>query len=317
MYDVVAIGELLVDFTPLQDGNTPRYEQNAGGAPANVLVSATEMGRRTCFIGKVGDDPFGHFLNRQLSDRGVDTRGLKFTDRFKTTLAFVHLDESGERTFSFYRTPGADMMLSEDDLDISIIRDTRLFHFGSVSMTHDPARTTTLRAVQIAKNNHAIVTFDPNIRLSLWDSTETARTEILSVMDYVDVLKVSDEELTFLTGSVDVELGAEVLMENHGLSMVLVTLGSHGCLFRSMSYQGIVPGVSVHAIDTTAAGDAFMGAFIGGLLDTGKLPSELTYTEIESLIRIANASGALATTKRGGIPSLPTKQEILQLISTS
>ena len=379
MFDVVAIGELLIDFTPVSGslpktsdvGNNglarPCFEQNPGGAPANVAVAAAQMGKRAAFIGKVGEDAFGRFLRETLASRGVDVSGLVSTDAYPTTLAFVHLDVSGERSFSFYRKPSADVMLESDDVDPELLSQTKLFHFGSVSMTADPSRTATLASVRAARNAGAIITYDPNLRLSLWHSQEEAKEVILGAMQYADVLKVSDEELTFLTGETSIEAGVEALRRYHQCAIVLVTRGAEGCYYSARCGSGSVPSYAVHAIDTTGAGDAFVGAFVSELLDAlaelerpgraqcvagisesspasvsddttaqGKLKrsmvnqnmvnrsmvnrsmlgrsmlGRITEERLQQAIRFANTSGALTTTKRGGIPALPTKREVTE-----
>ncbi len=313
MYDVVALGELLIDFTPVRHSNTT-YEQHAGGAPANVLVAAAGFGKQTCMVGKIGTDKFGSFLYNELANHQVGTQGIVKTNEHNTTLAFVHLDEGGERSFSFYRERGADIMLSYDEIETSILENTRIFHFGSVSMTGEPSRTTTLKAVQIAKSSGAVVTFDPNIRLNLWKSEEEAKQVILNSMNFVDILKISHEELYFITGYKTIEDGLNYLLKRYPISIILVTLGQQGCYYCSFAAKNDVSGFTVKSIDTTGAGDAFMGAFIGAFLDLEKKPKQLTFPEMEQIVKIANASGALATTKNGGIPSIPTRLEIMDLI---
>ncbi|KPV44425.1 PfkB family carbohydrate kinase [Alicyclobacillus ferrooxydans] len=384
MFDVVAIGELLIDFTPVSGslpktsdvGNNgsarPCFEQNPGGAPANVAVAAAQMGKRAAFIGKVGEDAFGRFLRETLESRGVDVSGLLSTNAYPTTLAFVHLDTSGERSFSFYRNPSADVMLEPDDVDPELLSQTKLFHFGSVSMTADPSRTATLASVRAARNAGAIISYDPNLRLSLWKDQEAAKEVILGAMQYADVLKVSDEELRFLTGETGIEDGIEVLRRYHQCAITLVTLGAEGCYYSAACGSGSVPSYAVHAIDTTGAGDAFVGAFVSELLDaldelerpgrahgvagisaSGPVPVSdettaqgkfnrnmlnpsvlgrstpgrnmlgrnmlgrnmlggITEERLQQAIRFANTSGALTTTKRGGIPALPTKREVFE-----
>lgn len=331
MLDVVALGELLIDFTPIKLGGRSSFQQNAGGAPANVAVVAAHMGKRTAFIGKVGDDAFGKFLRQTLVDYGVNTEGVCVSERFPTTLAFVHLDDLGERSFSFYRNSSADVMLQTSDLKPEMLLHTRVFHFGSVSMTSNPSRAATLEAVRIAKAHGAIITFDANLRLSLWTSEEEARQQIEHAMQFVDVLKLSEEELSFLTGETTVEAGVSALARrNPHVAVILVTMGAKGCYYvatagaeagralsegrvesegRALS-QGRVESRPVQAVDTTGAGDAFMGAFLTGLLDAGKGLNELASEELENILHMANACGALTTTKPGGIPALPTKAEL-------
>lgn len=311
---MVALGELLIDFTPVKLGEKTGFQQNAGGAPANVAVSAALMGKRVAFIGKVGNDAFGLFLRQTLMDYGVNANGLCMSDMFPTTLAFVHLDSSGERSFSFYRNSSADVMLQTSDLNVEMIQSARLFHFGSVSMTLDPSRAATLEAVRIAKENGAIITFDSNLRLSLWGSAEESKHQIMNALLYTDVLKVSDDELTFLTGETEIQAGIYALRRYHHFAVILVTKGSQGCYYSATCGEGSVSSIPVHAVDTTGAGDGFMGAFIAGLLDAGKDPDVLTREELENILLIANACGALTTTRLGGIPALPTREKVLAFV---
>lgn len=310
MFEVVSIGEVLIDFTPINEREVPSFQQNAGGAPANVVVASALMGKRTAFVGKVGNDPFGDFLRKTLTVKGVETRGLCVTDEFHTTLTFVHLTDFGERSFSFLRNPSADVMLTTSDLTMDVIEHSKIFHFGSVSLTADPSRTATFDAVRAAKNAGAIISFDPNIRLSLWEDAQTARSQIDIGLEFADIVKMSEEELSFLTGKKSIEKGIADLRMKHQPALYLVTKGSEGCEYFALHQQGSVPSFSVSSRDTTGAGDAFMGTFIAALLDIGKEIAELTADELYGAVQVANASGALTTTKLGGIPALPTKKEV-------
>lgn len=316
MYDVIALGELLIDFTPYgasQTGND-LFEKNPGGAPANVLVALSKLGKSTAFLGMVGKDQFGVFLKNVLEESGVDTTGLKFTDKANTTLAFVHLKSDGDRQFSFYRNPGADIMLSKDDIDYNIIKSSKIFHFGSLSLTHDEPREATVKAVEYAKENGLLISYDPNLRPPLWKDLNTARENIQIGLKYADILKVSDEELEFITGTKDFEKGTELLM-NMGISLILVTLGADGCFYRCKSITGKVNGYSVKAIDTTGAGDAFLGAVLYKLNRRINEFKDLNKEDIEEILKFANATGALATTKKGAIPAMPMQSEIESLMS--
>lgn len=312
MIDVTAIGELLIDFTPagLSAEQYPIFAQNPGGAPANVLASLSRLGRTTAFIGKVGDDQFGRSLKATLDRIGVSTQGLVMTDSCHTTLAFVHLDESGDRSFSFYRNPGADLLLESAELSYNLIDDCRIFHFGSVSMTADPARQATLAAVRYAREQDKVISYDPNLRLALWSSAETARTVILQAMQYADILKISQEELEFLTGENEPGRGAEQLRSQFGIDLVLITLGPRGAYAQNRLGEVWSPAFDVRTIDTTGAGDAFTGAFLNQLLQTGKAPALLDIGELSACLSFANAAGSLATTRKGAIPALPTLAEI-------
>ncbi|MCP3772642.1 carbohydrate kinase [Paenibacillus sp. MZ04-78.2] len=317
--DAVAIGELLIDFTPagVSGQGLPRYEQNPGGAPANVMAGLTKLGKRTAFIGKVGEDAFGRFLTGELEKHGVDTGGMVFTGEAGTTLAFVSLDASGDRSFSFYRNPGADMLLQESEIDWKRIGEAALFHFGSVSMTHEPSASATLRAAAFARREGKLVSFDPNLRPLLWPDLDRAKRLILEGLTYSDVLKLSEEELHFLTGERDLEAGTRQLREQYDTPLIFVTLGPDGSFYRQGERTGRVPGFAVNAVDTTGAGDAFFSGALFRLMESGKRPDELTEAELDEVCRSGNAAGALTTTRKGAIPALPSLEELDQLIRGS
>ena len=307
MYDVTALGELLIDFTPAgpsSQGN-PTFEQNPGGAPANVLAALSKLGLSTAFIGKVGTDQFGQFLKKTLDNVGVSTHGLVMTDTCNTTLAFVHLSPTGDRSFSFYRDPGADLLLEPSELSYQLIEDCSIFHFGSVSMTGEPSRSATLAAVRHAKEQHKLVSYDPNLRLRLWKTPEAAKAGILSAMPLADMVKISEEELVFLTGESDLEKGAQHLIDTYGLQLVLITLGPDGAYAHNKLGSARRATYDVAVVDTTGAGDAFTGGFLYKLIQSGKAPSDLTPAELDEFLDFANAVGSLATTKKGAIPALP------------
>ncbi len=312
MFDISAIGELLIDFTPvgISEAGNVIFERNPGGAPANVLAAASKLGSSTAFLGKVGRDQFGEFLAKTLEDNRIDVRGLKFSLSANTTLAFVHLNEHGDRSFSFYRNPGADMLLSEEDLETDVLKSTGIFHFGSVSMTDEPSRSATLKAVEIAKNSGAVISFDPNLRPLLWKSLDEAKKQIIGGLGYADILKISGEELEFLTGVKDLAAGTEQL-QKHGISFIIVTLGPAGAFYRAGGITGFQPTYDVRVVDTTGAGDAFLGAFLYklkglGLDDIRKLSSG----EIDKIMDFANAGGACTTSRKGGIPAVPDLEQV-------
>ncbi len=315
MFDITALGELLIDFTPFAspEGVKGVFERNPGGAPANVLVASTRMGCSTALIGMVGNDQFGMFLKDTLDKCGVCTRGLKLTDQAKTTLAFVHLNEAGDRSFSFYRDSGADIMLTAQDVDYELIGNTKIFHFGSLSMTDEPSRSATMSALKHAKENHIIISYDPNLRPSLWRSLDEAKSAIIEGLGYADILKVSEEELEFITGTADLEKGTEQLCRS-GVSVIFVTMGGKGCFYRYSGGFGKVDGFKVDTVDTTGAGDAFLGAALYKILSIGwENISKLDAAGFEAIVRFANAAGALATTKKGAIPAMPDINEVRRL----
>jgi fructokinase len=316
MYDLCGLGELLIDFTPagLSASGNALFERNPGGSVANVTAAAAKLGLKTAFMGKVGRDQFGFFLKNVLDNLKVDTTGLRFSDQVPTTLAFVHLDEQGERSFSFYRNPGADLEYTGEDLDYDLIKSARVFHVSSLSLTNEPARTATLQALQFAKNNGVQVSYDPNLRPPLWKNLTEAKEQIMSVLQYADILKLSSEELEFILGDISLEDGTWELI-NRGISLVAVTLGPKGCFFRLGKIFGYRHTYDVAVQDTTGAGDAFLGAMLYRLCKSDKDINGLSRAEIENIIDFANAAGALTTHKKGAIPALPTLAEVEQCLS--
>ena len=262
MIDVTALGEILIDFTPCGKSEAGQrvFEQNPGGAPANVLACLNKCGKKTAFIGKVGDDMHGHFLVDVLNGSGICTDGVVVDDSVFTTLAFVALSETGERSFSFARKPGADTCLTQEELQKEIIRDSKVFHIGSLSLTAEPARGTTFKALEIAKKAGCIVSYDPNYRAPLWDSKEAAIQGMRSVVSYVDVMKISDEETALLTDVVDPEDAARKLVDM-GVSIVAVTLGAKGAWVCTKEGSALISGYKADMVDTTGAGDSFWGGF--------------------------------------------------------
>jgi len=318
MFDVVGLGELLIDFTPSglsTDGNE-LFEKNPGGAPANVLALLSKLGRKTAYIGKVGRDQFGIFLENTLKSCKVDTTNLVFSEEVNTTLAFVHLDDKGDRTFSFYRNPGADMLLSEDEIKYSLIKDAKIFHFGSVSMTHEPSRSATMKAVKYAKQNGILVSYDPNLRIPLWSNLEEAKTVISEGLCYTDLLKISEEELIFLTGENGLEAGSKRIRDTFGIDLIFITLGKRGCFYRIRDFTGCVPTYDVRTIDTTGAGDAFLGGMLYKIVENGVDLSHLTASDIELFVDFANAAGSMATVKKGAIPAMPSLNEVKECMDS-
>lgn len=314
MYDIVAIGELLIDFAPggVTAEGAALYERNPGGAPGNVLALAAKLNKKTALISKVGEDQFGWFLTDMLKGINVETKGVVHTKDANTTLAFVHLDKNGDRSFSFYRKPGADMLLDKSDVDVELVKNCRIFHFGTVSMTHNPSREATLFAVKMAKENGALISFDPNLRPPLWDSLVEAKSMIEEGLRYTQILKVSYEELEFITGIKELEEGSKYIKDKYGIAIILVTLGSLGCFYKIGGNSGILPAYDVKTVDTTGAGDAFLGAFLSQIIECGKDVAALKKEEIERMIDFSNAAGSLATIRKGAIPAMPTLKEIIE-----
>ncbi len=311
MIDITTIGEILIDLT--QSGRTeqgiPRFDANPGGAPANLAVAAARLGARTAFIGRVGNDSFGDYLKRCLAENGVDVRGMSVDEKARTTLAVVALDERGERTFSFYRDPSADVNLSMEHVPMELLGGTKVLHFGSVSLTAEPARTATLEAAKTAKASGAYVSYDPNYRASLWPDEETAVRNMTEPLTMVDILKVSDEELPLLTGCTDPEKGSARLAEK-GVRLVLVTLGAHGAFYRFDGHTGHVPGVPCQVGDTNGSGDTFFGAALSQLVKLDSL-DQLTVPELERILAFANKAASITTSRHGAIPAMPTLAEVL------
>lgn len=312
--DIVTVGEILIDLT--QSGSTeqgiPRFDANPGGAPANLAVAASRLGAKTAFIGKVGDDSFGASLRDCLQKNRVDVSGIVTDPTLPTTLAVVALDDQGERHFSFYRHHSADVALAPDELSTQLLKDARILHFGSVSLTADPARSATLHAVKVARENGAIISYDPNYRARLWPNEETAIEQMLAPLPLVDVLKVSDEELPLLTGTDDPETGTAALAEK-GISLIFVTLGPNGAYYRFLGQTGHVPGVPCKVGDTNGAGDTFFGAALSQLVEFERL-TDISTAELERIIAFANAAASLTTSRHGAIPAMPSLDEVSSIL---
>lgn len=316
MYDVVALGEFLIDFTPSgKSGNGNNlYEQNPGGGTANVLAALAKLGKKTAFIGKVGRDQFGFFLKDVLINLNIDAKGLVFSDDVNTTLAFVHLDETGDRSFSFYRNPGADMMLREDEVDCDLIKNSKVFHFSSISMTHEPARSATLKALDTARKNNLIISYDPNLRPPLWDNLELAKEMMLKGLEYADILKISEEELYFLTGISDLSEGSAYIRDKYGVKLIFVTLGPKGCFYRKGEYTGHQPALDVKVVDTTGAGDSFLGSVLYQVIEKDMDIELLTASDIDKIVSFANTVAGISTMKKGAMPSYPALKEVEEFV---
>ena len=316
-YDVTALGELLVDFTEngiSQQGN-PMLEANPGGAPCNVLSMLQNLGKRTAFIGKVGADAFGQMLMQAVKEQGIDTDNLVTDEVVHTTLAFVHTEEDGDRSFSFYRNPGADMMLRWDEVKQEILADTKIFHFGTLSMTDEQIENVTKKAVQKAKDKGAVISFDPNLRPPLWKNLEDAKRQMWYGISQCDILKISDDEIEFLTGTADIDKGVEQIMEQSHPTLICATMGKHG---SKAYYNGksifCEPFLREDTIETTGAGDTFMACVLNAVLENGI--DSLNDKDLLDMLEFANAASSIITTRKGALKVMPKKQEIIEVIET-
>lgn len=313
-YDVTALGELLVDFTEngLSAQGNMLLEANAGGAPCNVLAMLQKLGKRTAFIGKVGDDIFGRMLAETVKNIGLDTANLVVDKEVFTTLAFVHTLPDGDREFSFARNPGADMTLKTDEINTDIIKSAKIFHFGTLSSTHEQNRAATRFAVDVARKSGTLVSFDPNLRPPLWKSLDAAKAEIEYGLSKCDILKISDNEIEFFANTKDYDTAMRALVKKYDIKLAFATFGKHG----SRAYYGDIiachGGFAVNAVETTGAGDAFCGAALKFILDHGI--NALTKRDLEELLTFANAAAALVTTRKGALKAMPNTEEIRGLI---
>ena len=318
-YDVTALGELLIDFTEngrSAQGN-PTFEANPGGAPCNVLAMLSKLGNKTAFIGKVGDDFFGKQLRDAIIEVGIDASYL-LKDEVHTTLALVHNRPDGDRDFSFYRNPGADMMLTKDEIPEELIKNSKIFHFGTLSMTHEGVREATKKALEVAKNAGVMISFDPNLRPPLWDSLETAHEQVLYGLGFCDVLKISDNEIEWLTGENDYTAGVEWIRERYDIPLILVSMGRDGS--RAYYDGGSSKKIMVeekaflqkNTVDTTGAGDTFFGCILHYLCRYDI--SELNETLLTEMLRFANAAASIVTTRKGALRVMPDVSEVKRLL---
>lgn len=316
-FDVIALGELLIDFTEngISDQGNPLLEANPGGAPCNVLAMLNKLGKKTAFIGKVGNDQFGHRLKKIVEESGTDVTNLLMDDEIPTTLAFVYTFPDGDRDFSFYRKPGADMMLKRSEISEELIKESKIFHFGTLSSTHEEVREATRYALSVAKENGLLISFDPNLRVPLWNNLDEARTEIEYGLAHCDILKISDNEVEFLTGTTDYHKGIEQLREKYPIPFICLTLGREG---SRAYYKDLVveaePFLQENTIETTGAGDTFTACMLNFILDYGL--DQLDEEKIKTLLTFANAGASLITTRKGALKVMPEKEDILALIKT-
>lgn len=315
MYDVTALGELLIDFAAIgaDERGYPVMAAKPGGAPANYLAALNAYGMKTALLGKVGNDVFGKLLLNTVAEAGIETKGIVVDDTVFTTLAFVTRNEAGERSFSFARKPGADTCLRFEELELTLIDGAKVFHFGTLSLTDEPARTCTQKTVAYARERHKLITFDPNLRLSLWESGEEARDQMLWGLAQADVVKVSDDEIAFLWDC-PAQDGADRLIRQYGVALAMVTLGPGGCYLKNKNGAAAAPCPPVKPVDTTGAGDIFGGSAVSRILRTGKRPQELMESDLRKIAAFASTAASLSTEKLGGIPSIPSEDEVIRAI---
>jgi len=320
MLDVICLGELLIDFcstkadVSLEDA--PAFAKAPGGAPANVAVGVAKLGRRAGFIGKVGQDPFGHFLAHTLASEQVDTSFLAYAENVRTTLSFVAVHSSGRRDCFFYRNPGADQMLEPDDIDETYVKAAKLFHFGSISMIDPKPKEATLKTLRIASSNGLLVSYDPNLRMSLWPNERQAFETIWEGFPYADFAKVSEEEWEFITGTKDFDAGAKKIMEK-GVRLLVISQGEHGATFYHPTGSRHIPAYEIELVEATGSGDGFVASILVDLvtrIEQGVRIDQLDAEDLSTIVRRANAVGALTATRYGAIPGLPTAQELQEFL---
>lgn len=314
-YDVVALGELLIDFTENGKSNqgNPVFEANPGGAPCNVLAMLSKLGHKTAFIGKAGQDFFGEQLRNAIREVGIDDNYLCMDEEVHTTLAMVHTKPDGDRDFSFYRNPGADMMLTEEEIPEDLLRNTNIFHFGTLSMTHEGVRKATKKAITVAKEAGALISFDPNLRPPLWKSLDEAKEQVLYGLQNCDILKISDNEIQWLTGKEDYSEGVAWIKERFDISLILVSMGKEGSrAYYNSEMVEVKPFIQKNTIETTGAGDTFCGCVLHYICQNGL--SNLTTGNLKEMLTFANAAASLITTKKGALRVMPCLDEIMKII---
>lgn len=315
---ILCLGELLIDMFPAEVGlgmtEVSAFLPKPGGAPANAAVAAARLGAQSGFIGKVGEDIFGHYLEGVLKEEGVDTRGMRFDTQARTTLVFIAMPDVNSAEFVFYRNPGADMLLHPEELDRALLQETLCLHFGSLSLIDEPIRSSTLQAIEIASAAGAMISFDVNYRPALWESQEAARKRMLETIPKVDLVKVNDSELALLTGS-DELVPASLLLLRDGPQLCVVTLGARGSFFQAGQDSEFIPGYKVETVDATGCGDAFIASLLFQLVKDGKMLADLSPERLSGALNYANAVGALTSLTQGVIPALPYAHQVEKFLS--
>lgn len=315
--DIITLGEALIDFFALKSGvslsKVSEFRKVAGGAPANVAVGVARMGLKSAFIGRVGDDEFGHFLKKTLEENKVDISQMQFDNKVRTGLAFISLPSPNTREFLFYRNPSADMMLNWKEFDKAFIKETKVFHFGSITLINEPGRSSTYKAVKVAKSGGAIISYDPNLRLNLWSSANEAKRRIAEAIPLADVIKVNDEELSFITGEKDIKKGIQKLI-SMGPKLCIVTMGADGCIYSADRYTDFLPAFKVKTVDATGCGDSFVAGLLAGLVKSEFRKLISNQEKIVSVLEIASAAAAITSLGKGVIASLPYRAEVEKFI---
>lgn len=311
MSGVICLGEALIDFTPLDKENQD-FRKNPGGAPANVAVALSRLGVNVDFISKVGKDFFGKYLKNKLARENVNTKNVFLTNKAKTGITFVTFDEEGDRSFDFYVKSSADSLLKKEEVDENLFKENDFFHFGSISLIEESARSATKYAIKLAEENNLIISFDPNLRFSLWSKKDDAKDQVVSVLDKCDILKVSREELEFISGQNDIEKGLEFIKSNYNISLIFITVGGKGAYFYKNNL-GHVPGNEVDVVDTIGAGDSFLAAVLYNINKLDKSLDELSDDILEEITEFANLAASLTVTQRGAMSGMPTLKNIISL----
>jgi len=311
MSGVICLGEALIDFTPLDKENQD-FRKNPGGAPANVAVALSRLGVNVDFISKVGKDFFGKYLKNKLAKENVNTKNVFLTNKAKTGITFVTVDEKGDRSFDFYVKSSADSLLKKEEVDEKVFKENDFFHFGSISLIEEPARSATKYAIKLAEENNLIISFDPNLRFPLWSEKDDAKDQVVSVLDKCDILKVSKEELEFISGENDIEKGLEFIKSNYNISLIFITVGGKGAYFYKNNL-GYVPGNQVDVVDTIGAGDSFLAAILYNINKLDKSLDKLNDDILEEITEFANLAASLTVTQRGAMSGMPTLKNIISL----